>query len=132
MIGEPVPAVQSPRSSPFVLLLPRFPRKLMKPVHAHSYSAAQVAWLGIVSIGLKGDQFHRFGGSHSDEKVGLGHTNVPAGRTGGPPPHSKPDKFRPDINPSNYPPAHPTGEAMLKHGARGGDRGSIPWLDRSR
>jgi hypothetical protein len=88
--------------------------------------------LFIVSIGLKGDQFHRFGGSHSDEKVALGHTNVPAGRTGGPPPHSKPDKFRPNINPSNYPPAHPTGEAILKYDARGGYRGSIPWPGRGR
>ena len=85
-----------------------------------------------VSTGLKRNQFRRFGGSHSDEKVAFGHTNMPAGCTGEPPPHSKPGKFRPNINASNYPPAHPTGEAMLKHGARGGYRGSIPWPGRGR
>ena len=85
-----------------------------------------------VSTGLKGNQFRRFGGSHSDEKVAFGHTNVPAGRTRELPQHSKPGKFRPKINASNYPPAHPTREAMLKHSARGGYRGSIPWPGRGR
>jgi len=78
-----------------------------------------------VSTCLKGNQIRRFGGSHSDEKVAFGHTNVPAGRTDEPLPRSKPDKFRPNINASNYPPAHPTGEAMLKHGERDGNRGSV-------
>ena len=48
------------------------------------------------------------------------------------PPNSRPGKFRLHINASNYPPAHPTGEAILKHGARGGYRGSIPWPGRGR
>jgi hypothetical protein len=48
------------------------------------------------------------------------------------PPHSKPDKFRPNIIASNYPPAHPTIVAMLEDGARGGYRGSIPWPGRGR
>ncbi len=33
----------------------------------------------MVSTGLKRNQFHRFGGSHSDEKVDFGHTNMVAG-----------------------------------------------------
>ena len=64
-----------------------------------------------LSTGLKGNQIHRFGGRHLAEIVAFGHTNAPAGRTRELPPHSKPGKFRPKINASNYPPAHPAGKA---------------------
>jgi hypothetical protein len=37
-----------------------------------------VCWFS-VSSGLEGNQFRRFGRSHSEEKVAFGHTNVPAG-----------------------------------------------------
>src|SRR5208337_2454498 len=85
-----------------------------------------------VSTGLEGAQFRRFEGNHRDENVDFGHTNAPMGPTVEALSYSRPGKSRPNINASNYLPAHPTGKAMLKHGVRSGYRGSIPWPGRGR
>jgi hypothetical protein len=76
---------------------------------------------------VKGIRSHRFGGSHSDKKVEFEHTNASAGAQVNLLPHFRLGKFRADIKANNYPPADRIGEAMLKQGARSGNRGSNPW-----
>jgi hypothetical protein len=68
-----------------------------------------------VSTGLKGNQFLRFGGSHSNERVAFGYTNTRAGHRVNLPTHSEPGKLQSNINATNYPPAHPASKAILKH-----------------
>jgi len=85
-----------------------------------------------VSTGLKGSQFHRFGGSHSAKKYAFGHTKAPAGSASEILPRSNFGRSQRTINANRYPPAHPRGETMLKRGALGGYRGSILWPGRGR
>ena len=56
-----------------------------KPLHycvsgsAHPRVSFVSVRLFNVGTGTNGNQFRRFGGSHSDDKFGFGHTNMPAG-----------------------------------------------------
>ena len=85
-----------------------------------------------VSTRLKGSQFHRYGGGHSEENLPFGHTTPVVRSADETLPHAEFGKLPSNFNAKKYPPTHPTGEARLEHGARGGYRGRIPWPGRGR
>ncbi len=126
------PARSSPPS--FSFHVPRSPRarRSLLVLTTHQ-STSFLLWLmsafraANVSTRLKGRQFHRYGGGHSEEKLPFGHTTPLVRSADETLPHAEFGKFRSNINANRYPPAHPTGERVLKGGARGGCRGSIPW-----
>ena len=122
------PARSSPPS--FSFHVPRSPRarRSLLVLTTHQ-STSFLLWLmsafraANVSTRLKGRQFHRYGGGHSEEKLPFGHTTPLVRSSDETLPHAEFGKFRSNINANRYPPGAPNRRESV-------DRRRTRWLSR--
>ena len=87
----------------------------------------------LVSADRKGNHFRRFRGNQLRQDGPSGNTSPPPLQQAQPlvtEPFPRYDSV--SVRTSSYPPAHSTGAVMMKHSARCGYHGSIPWPGRGR